>query len=190
MESAWICGVHMESMWSPWGLHLHCQKLGHLFGKVRVESTWTPHGLHESTWTPRGFQENSMGQGKVLTKTFVTQIAKHLHRERVLRKFSECAGVEEANRDKTLAGNAGKPSISFEDSDPLPLTPPEVHHHISNTQQFYENIPRWLDLHDGDLALMVCLFFHLFPISSSDLILEFPSEAQGPSIIAAFRAYI
>ena len=110
------------------------------------------------------------------TKTFVTQIAKHLRRERVLRKISQRARIKAANNTRTpcppssgtgtlklppepqVQANVGQHSIPFEQSDPLPLTPPEVHHHISNTQQFYENIPQWLDLHEGDLALIVCAF--------------------------------
>lgn len=108
-------------------------------------------------------------------QTIVTQIAKHVRRELVLRRILQCTRAEAANN--TLAGNPlspsfgggtsdllpdsqvhvniGQPSVSFEQSDPLTLTPPEVHHHISNTQKFYENIPRWLDLHDGGLALIV-----------------------------------
>ena len=112
------------------------------------------------------------------TKTFVTQIAKHLHREHVLRKIYQCARIEVPNNtekpsppssgvttsdlqvppDPQVQANVGQPSIPFEKSNPLPLTPPEVHHHISNMQQFYENIPQWLDLHDGDLTLIVCPF--------------------------------
>jgi hypothetical protein len=64
--------------------------------------------------------------------------------------------------------NVGQSSVPFEHSDPLPLTPPEVHHHISNTQQFYENIPQWLDLHDGDIALIVCPFHHV-AIAATDI---------------------
>jgi hypothetical protein len=109
-------------------------------------------------------------------RIFVTQIAKHLRRERVLRKiFQRTSRIDVANSTENpsppssgsgtsdippqVQANVGQPSVPFEQSDPLPLTPPEVHHQISNTQQFYENIPRWLDLHDGDLALVVCPFY-------------------------------
>jgi hypothetical protein len=48
-------------------------------------------------------------------------------------------------------------NVSFEDSDPLPKTLPEVHHHISNTTRLKENIFRWVDFHEqaGDLAIKV-----------------------------------
>ena len=107
-----------------------------------------------------------------IRQTFVTQIAKHLRRERVLRKIlqrvdnsekqsppSFSGGTSDIPPDHHVPANMGQPSVPFEQSDPLPFTPPEVHHHISNTQQSYENIPRWLDLHDGDLALIVRPFF-------------------------------
>lgn len=124
------------------------------------------------------------------TKTFVTQIAKHIRRERVLRKIIQCGRVEAANNtgkqsppslgggtsdlplEPQVQANLGQPSIPFEQLDPLPLTPPEVHHHISNTQQLYENIPRWLDLHDGDLALVVCLFLVVLPFTFTDFTLR------------------
>jgi hypothetical protein len=49
------------------------------------------------------------------------------------------------------------PNVSFEDSDPLPKTLPEVHHHISNTTRLKENIFRWVDYHEqaGDEAIKV-----------------------------------
>jgi len=49
------------------------------------------------------------------------------------------------------------PNVSFEDSDPLPKTLPEVHHHISNTTRLKENIFRWVDFHEqaGDQAIKV-----------------------------------
>jgi len=109
------------------------------------------------------------------TKTFVTQIAKHLRRERILRKIFQRVKHQAAEKNplsSNVAANSSSslpshqpqaPSIPFEQSDPLPLTPPELHHHISNTQQFYENIPWWLDLHDGDVALIVCSFRLMFP---------------------------
>ncbi|KAF8156614.1 hypothetical protein B0H34DRAFT_658016 [Crassisporium funariophilum] len=100
------------------------------------------------------------------TKMFVTQIAKHLRRERILCKIFQRVKHQAAEKNplsSNVAANSSTslpsrqppaPSIPFEQSDPLPLTPPELHHHISNTQQFHENIPRWLDLHDEDVALI------------------------------------
>ena len=93
------------------------------------------------------------------------QISKHLRRERILRKISQRAEKEAANNNSFLPGS-GDTTSDLLPSDPLPLTPPEAHHHISNTQQFYENIPRWLDEHDGDLALIVSSFFITFSLHS------------------------
>jgi hypothetical protein len=49
------------------------------------------------------------------------------------------------------------PNVSLEDSDPLPKTLPEIHHHISNTTRLKENIFRWVDFHEqaGDEAVKV-----------------------------------
>ena len=49
------------------------------------------------------------------------------------------------------------PNVSFEDSDPLPKTLPEVHHYISNMTQLKGNIFRWVDFHEqaGDQAIKV-----------------------------------
>jgi hypothetical protein len=49
------------------------------------------------------------------------------------------------------------PSVSFEESDALPQTMPEVHHHISNSTRQKENIFKWVDYHErkGDQAVKV-----------------------------------
>ena len=79
--------------------------------------------------------------------------------------------------DPQVLENIGLPSVLFEQSDPLPSTPPEVHHHILNTQKFYKNIPQWLDLYDGDLALIVCPFRIMLPSHPLISYAGFPSEA-------------
>ena len=103
------------------------------------------------------------------TKTYVTQISKHQRRSYILcRIFNRVNKAQESNpqhgsqhHDGPPDSEAGNwpcrdqhPSVPFEKSDSLPLTHPEVHHHISNTQEFHENIFRWLD-NNGDLATIV-----------------------------------
>lgn len=53
--------------------------------------------------------------------------------------------------------------MSFEESDPLPKTLPEVHYHISNTTRLKENIYRWVDFHEqnGDEAIQVNSFINI-----------------------------
>jgi hypothetical protein len=93
-------------------------------------------------------------------KNFGCQIAKQQRRERLLKRIRE----QWTDRREELQTNATPetlrspaPNVSFEDSDPLPKTLPEVHHHISNTTRLKENIFRWVDFHEqaGDQAVKV-----------------------------------
>jgi len=54
-----------------------------------------------------------------------------------------------------------EPNVSFEESDPLPKSLPETHHHISNTTRLKENLYRWVDFHEknGDGAIKVRVYF-------------------------------
>jgi len=55
--------VHMDSMWSPCGVHVDFNiNLAELPAR---KSMWTPLGLHNSTWT-HGVHVNSMEECKVL----------------------------------------------------------------------------------------------------------------------------
>ena len=49
------------------------------------------------------------------------------------------------------------PSVPFEESDALPKTAPDDHHHISNSTWLKENIYRWVNAHqqNGDDAVKV-----------------------------------
>ncbi len=47
--------------------------------------------------------------------------------------------------------------LSFEDSDPLPYTPPEKHHHMSHSNRFHEDLTNWLSVNRNDPALHVRL---------------------------------
>jgi hypothetical protein len=64
------------------------------------------------------------------------------------------------------------PNVSFEASDPLPKTLPEVHYHISNTTRLKDNIFRWVDFHEqnDDDAVKVSAFLPCVPLSSSSLL--------------------
>jgi hypothetical protein len=37
--------------------------------------------------------------------------------------------------------NSNQSSLRFADSEPLPFTPPRIHHHISKSKRYYENLP-------------------------------------------------
>ena len=80
---------------------------------------------------------------------FTQQITKHQRRERLLHNLSKSSTPE----------NNPTAAVSFRDSDPLPYTSPTVHHHISNSNRYYENLTTWLGTYSGDPALTVC---HLF----------------------------
>jgi hypothetical protein len=77
------------------------------------------------------------------------QIAKHQRRERLLYNLSKSSTPE----------NNPTATVSFQESDPLPYTPPTVHHHISNSNRHHINLTAWLGTHSGDPALIVCYPF-------------------------------
>jgi hypothetical protein len=51
-------------------------------------------------------------------------------------------------------------AVGFQESDPLPYTPPTIHHHISNSNHYHDNLTAWLGTHSGDPALTVCYLFN------------------------------
>lgn len=59
--------------------------------------------------------------------------------------------------EKNTQPFAAVPSVPFEESDPLPKTPPELRYHISSTTRLKDNIFRWVDFHEqnGDEAVKV-----------------------------------
>jgi hypothetical protein len=93
-------------------------------------------------------------------KTFGHQISKHQRREQILKKIRE-RGQQLGNSGQSITSTvySPAPNVSFEESDPLPKTPPEVHHHISNTTRLRENIYAWVDHHaqNNDEAVKVRL---------------------------------
>ena len=75
------------------------------------------------------------------------QIAKHQRRERLLHNLSKLSAPKS---NPTAA-------VGFQESDPLPFTLPTVHHHISNSNRYHDNMTAWLGTHSGDPALMVLI---------------------------------
>jgi hypothetical protein len=46
-------------------------------------------------------------------------------------------------------------ALGFTDDDPLPFTPPQQHHHISESNLYFENTTTWLGEHKDDPATKV-----------------------------------
>jgi hypothetical protein len=53
--------------------------------------------------------------------------------------------------------NSNQSSLGFADSEPLPFTPPRIHHHISESKRYYENLPQWVGQNASDPAMKVRL---------------------------------
>jgi hypothetical protein len=51
-----------------------------------------------------------------------------------------------------------RPVVPIADSEALPYTTPEDHHHISHSQNFSDHVPSWLFEHNGDPATKVRRF--------------------------------
>ena len=51
-------------------------------------------------------------------------------------------------------------AVSFQESDPLPYTLPTAHHHISNSNYYYNNLTAWLGTYPGDPALIIYPLFN------------------------------
>jgi hypothetical protein len=70
----------------------------------------------------------------------------------LLRKLK---GRNEKGKQQMADGRKANPSLAFSDSDPLPFTSPKIHHHISESKRFKENISEWLGLNAEDPAVKV-----------------------------------
>ncbi|KAF8148264.1 hypothetical protein B0H34DRAFT_668986, partial [Crassisporium funariophilum] len=100
-------------------------------------------------------------------KSFTQQITRQQRRERILRKIAERerkqknAAAASSSQPPPPAHSRGiqspSPSVPFEETDALPKTQPDVHHHISNSVRQRENIFKWVDYHEqqGDWAVKV-----------------------------------
>lgn len=121
---------------------------------------------------------------------YARQCARHERRERMLskRKVRNAKGKAKA-QEKTASVAAApleaSPALAFADSDKLPFTSPKVHHHISESNRFKQDIPTWLNANAGDPALKVFITFfsftsiHLLEI----LITGFSAMSQRPSSV-------
>jgi len=76
---------------------------------------------------------------------FTRQIARKQRRQRVIYNLSTSTAPE----------NNLTAAVGFRESDLLPYTPPTVHHHISNSSRYYNDLAAWLGTHSGDPALIV-----------------------------------
>ncbi len=56
----------------------------------------------------------------------------------------------------TAATTSSPATLSFTDSDPLPYSPPDQHHHISQSKRFHQDTSDWLSENKSDPALKVC----------------------------------
>ena len=86
----------------------------------------------------------------------VHQITRLEHREFALRKLNKLKG-KTAPSGKAKGSSKICPNVSFEDSEALPYTPPEEHHHISKSRNFHMNIMAFLSSNQGDPAIIVSL---------------------------------
>jgi hypothetical protein len=62
---------------------------------------------------------------------------------------------KKADKGKMRDDGSNKSSLGFADSEPLPFTPPRIHHHISESKRYYENLPQWIGRNAGDPAMKV-----------------------------------
>ena len=88
--------------------------------------------------------------------TAVHQITRLERREYALRKLNKLKG-KTASSGQTKTSSKLRPNVSFEDSEALPYTPPEEHHHISKSRNFHMNIMAFLSSNQGDPAIVVNL---------------------------------
>ena len=68
-------------------------------------------------------------------------------REYALQKLIKMKGKTTPSKLRT--------NLSFEDSEALPYTPPDEHHHISKSRNYHMNIMAYLASNHGDPALAV-----------------------------------
>jgi len=45
--------------------------------------------------------------------------------------------------------------VNFADNDPLPFTPPQLHHHVSKSKRHHHTLVNWLGRHSDDEAVKV-----------------------------------
>lgn len=75
-------------------------------------------------------------------------------REYALRKLNKMEG-KTTSISPTKSPAKLRSNVSFEDSEVLPYTPPEEHHHISKSRNYHMNIVSFLTSNQGDPAIIV-----------------------------------
>jgi hypothetical protein len=70
-------------------------------------------------------------------------------REEDFKKAAEATGSPE---------NCAEVSLEFTDNEILPFTSPKDHHHIADSQRYYDNLTQWLSKKQNDRALKVVSF--------------------------------
>uniref|UniRef100_A0A8H8CGN3 Uncharacterized protein n=1 Tax=Psilocybe cubensis TaxID=181762 RepID=A0A8H8CGN3_PSICU len=95
-------------------------------------------------------------------RTFERQITRHQCRERLLRTISEREKrskktstdiLQQAPSNYSTSNVSNAPHVPFIESDALPPTLPQLHHHISADKRLKDNVHRWLYTNEGDPAL-------------------------------------
>ncbi|KAH9487419.1 hypothetical protein JR316_0001494 [Psilocybe cubensis] len=99
-------------------------------------------------------------------RTFEWQITRHQRRERLLHAISEREKRSKRNlKDRSQQQSSNDfecntynaPHVPFIESDTLPPTLPQLHHHISANKRLKDNIHRWLYTNENDPALKTFL---------------------------------
>ncbi|KAJ7018882.1 hypothetical protein C8F04DRAFT_1404643, partial [Mycena alexandri] len=93
---------------------------------------------------------------------------------------SKSASTKKNKKRKKTKGI--RPALDFTESESLPYTSPELHHHISPSRNFHFHIPSWLAENDGDLAVKVSNF-PIIRVATSARVAGLPTETAGPSFI-------
>src|ERR1700722_1526279 len=113
--------------------------------------------------------------GRTNKNKFQRQITKQERRERLLHTIrnrnqeSHLAPEGPSPRPLALLTTASRPSLTFQESDPLPYTDPSTHYHISQSPKHHENIASWLGRNAGDPAIKVSINLKL---SNSKLLIQ------------------
>lgn len=129
----------------------------------------------------------------------VHQMTRLERREHALRKLAKSKGKTSPLARKKSAAKL-RPNVPFEDSEALPYTPAEKHHHISMSRNYHMNIMAFLSSNRDDPAITVSfdllaiggytdlLFIYLCRISALNLKSTFlhafnilPGPVMGPN---------
>jgi hypothetical protein len=82
-----------------------------------------------------------------------------LRRKAAASVIPPIASVPEATQPKTKGKKPRqkglRPALDFAESESLPYTSPELHHHISPSRNHHFHLPSWLADNAGDPALAV-----------------------------------